>query len=300
MQAIVVHETGGPEVLRLEEVPAPVPAEGEVLVRVHAASVNPIDWKFRSGLIGKPLPAILGVDFSGVVQESRAEGFATGDEVLGIAGGCYAQLVDASAGAIAVRPPELTHAQAAALPVAGGTAWQALFDRGGLEQGQTVVIAGASGGVGHLAVQLASNAGASVIGIGSARNHDFVLSLGAEGYVDYASEDVTERVSGADLAFDAVGGDTTLALLRTLRPGGTLVTIAGAVPEQQARDCGVRAELLVSTPDPAVLAALAAEAAAGRLEVEIAEVLPLSDAARAHELSESGRTRGKLVLELPS
>src|SRR3954447_20608564 len=186
MRAVVIHETGGPDVLRLQEVEPPELDEGEVLIGVHAASVNPVDWKNRRSMSGDDLPAILGKDLSGTVEESRAEGFAEGDQVFGrAASGAYAELATATAEAIAKKPPELSHEQAATIPVAGLTAWQALFDRGGLEEGQTALVAGAAGGVGHFAVQFAKHAGARVIGTGSARNRDFVLGLGADEYVDY-------------------------------------------------------------------------------------------------------------------
>src|SRR4051795_4625393 len=176
MRAVVVHEAGGPEVLRIEEVDRPEPGEGEVLIRVRAASVNPVDWKHRRGLAEKQLPAVLGMDISGTVERSRADGFAEGAEVFGMAGsGAYAEYTTAAEVAIAPKPDDLSHEQAAALPVAGMTAWQALFDRGGLESGQTALIAGASGGVGPLAVQFAKHAGARVIATASARNRDFVL-----------------------------------------------------------------------------------------------------------------------------
>src|SRR4051794_17363124 len=258
MKAVVVHETGGPEGLRLEEVDAPRPADGEVLIRVRAASVNPIDWKYRRGFAQKALPAVLGNDVSGVVEESRAEGFEAGDEVFGMAAsGGYAEQAVCSGAAIAKKPPALTHEQAAALPVAGMTAWQALFDRGGLERGQTALVAGAAGGVGHLAVQFAKHAGARVAGSGSARNRDFVRGLGADEYVDYTSQEVADAVTGADLAFDTVGGDTTESLLPAVREGGILVTIAGAPPEDAARERGVRAELVVSGNNPEQLARIA-------------------------------------------
>ena len=297
MHAVVISETGGPDVLRHQEFDRPEPGDGEVLVRVHAASVNPVDWKFRRGLITRPLPAVLGADVSGTVEISRAEGFSEGDEVFGMsASGGYAEYSTASVGAIAHKPEGVSHEQAAALPVAGLTAWQALFDSAGLDRGQTALVAGAAGGVGHLAVQFAKVAGARVIGTGSARNRDFVLSLGANDYVDYTQQDVAEAVSGADVAFDTVGGDTTASLLPTLREGGMLVTIAGAPPEEAARERGVRAALLVMSPKPDQLARIAELVASGTVRVEIAEVVPLADVRRAHELSESGRTRGKIVL----
>ncbi|TML29759.1 MAG: NADP-dependent oxidoreductase, partial [Actinobacteria bacterium] len=228
MRAVVMHETGGPDVLQLEDVDPPEPGEGEVLIRVHAASVNPVDWKMRRGGPGRPLPAVLGIDASGTVEASRAEGFGEGDEVFGRASGAYAELATAPAGQIARKPAELSHEQAAAIPVAGMTAWQGLFDHGGLERGQTALIAGAAGGVGHFAVQFAHVAGARVIGTGSSRNRDFVLGLGADEYVDYTQQDVGEVVSGVDVAFDTVGGETTESLLPTVREGGILVAIAGA------------------------------------------------------------------------
>lgn len=298
MRAIVVRETGEPDVLQLEETDAPEPSDGEVLIVVRAASVNPVDWKYRRGLADKPLPAILGLDVSGTVESSRADGFAEGDDVFGwAASGGYAELATASASAIAKKPAAVSHEQAASIPVAGITAWQSLFDRGGLTEGQTAVIAGAAGGVGHFAVQLAKHAGARVIGTGSARNRDFVLGLGADEYVDYTEQDVGEVVSGvANVAFDTVGGDTTETLLPTLREGGILVTIAAAPPEEAAAERGARAVLHVTSPSAEQLARVADLVASGDVRVEISEVLPLSEVKRAHELSESGHTRGKIVL----
>jgi NADPH:quinone reductase-like Zn-dependent oxidoreductase len=297
MQAVVMHETGGPEVLRYEEAERPEPADGEVLIRVRAASVNPADWKSRRGLAEKQLPAVLGHDVSGTVELSRGEGFAEGDDVFGFAGsGGYAEFATASAEAIAKKPAAVSHEQAAAIPVAGLTAWQALFDRGGLQSGQTALIAGAAGGVGHFAVQFAKHGGARAIGTGSSRNRDFVLGLGAEEYVDYTQQDVADVVSGVDVAFDTVGGETTEALLPTVREGGILVTIAAAPPEDAARVRGVRAELHVTSPSSEQLARIADLIAAGDVKVEIAEVVPLAEVQRAHELSESGHTRGKIIL----
>src|SRR5438270_13576085 len=298
MRAVVMHETGGPDVLQLEDVDPPEPGEGEVLIRVHAASVNPIDWKMRRGGPGRPLPAVLGIDASGTVEVSRAEGFGEGDEVFGRASGAYAELATAPAGQIARKPAELSHEQAAAIPVAGMTAWQGLFDHGGLERGQTALIAGAAGGVGHFAVQFAHVAGARVIGTGSSRNRDFVLGLGADEYVDYTQQDVGEVVSGVDVAFDTVGGETAESLLPAVREGGILVAIANVPPEDAARERGVRAELLVMSPKSEQLARIADLVASGDVRVELSEVLPISEVRRAHELNESGHTRGKIVLTL--
>jgi NADPH:quinone reductase-like Zn-dependent oxidoreductase len=297
MRAVVIHETGGPEVLSLEEVPPPEPADGQVLIRVRAASVNPIDWKYRRGLAQRQLPAVLGQDVSGTVEISHASGYAAGDDVFGVAAsGGYAEFATASDAAIAKKPGSMSHEQAAAIPVAGLTAWQALFDRGGLRRGQTALIAGAAGGVGHFAVQFARHAGARVIGTGSSRNRDFVLGLGAGEYIDYTQQDISKSASGVDVALDTVGGETTQALVATLREGGILVTIAAAPPEQLARERQVRAELLIMSPSPEQLARIADLVAAGDIHVEIAQVLPLSEVKRAHELSESRHVRGKLIL----
>lgn len=297
MRAVLIHQTGGPDVLSFEETERPQPGEGEVLIAVKAASVNPIDWKIRRGLRETKMPKILGNDASGVVEVSRTEDFTVGDEVFGIVpSGGYAQFATAPAGTIAKKPAGLSHEQAACLPVAGMTAWQALFDKGKLQAGQAALIAGGAGGVGHLAVQFAKHAGAHTIATGSARNREFILGLGAEEYIDYTSQDVSEAVQDVDVAFDAVGGETTASLVPTLRTGGVLVTIANAPPEQAAAQRGARAELFSMSPSSEQLARIAALVADGTVRVEIAHTFPLEDARQAHELSEAGHTRGKIVL----
>jgi NADPH:quinone reductase-like Zn-dependent oxidoreductase len=299
MRAVVMHETGGPEVLLLEEVPTPEPADGQVLVRVHAASVNPIDWKIRSGSSSGTveLPKILGNDISGTVEVSHADGLSVGEDVFGFApSGGYAEYALSGPVVLARKPAAVTHEQAAALPVAALTAWQALFDRGGLQSGQRAMIAGAAGGVGHLAVQFAKRAGAHVIGSGSTRNRDFVLGLGADEYIDYTRQDVREAVSDVDVVLDTVGGETTQALVPLMHEGGILITIASAPPEAPARALGARAELMSMSPNPDQLARIAALLAGGEIRVELSQVLPLAEVQRAHELSESGHTRGKIVL----
>ena len=298
MRAVLLSETGGPEMLRIEDLPTPEPADGQVLIRVRAASVNPIDWKIRRGISSKQLPAVLGNDISGTIERSRADGFAEGEDVFGFApSGGYAEFAVAPVAAIAKKPPGVSHDQAAAIPVSGLTAWQALFDRGGLQSGQTLLVAGAAGGVGHFAVQLGKHAGAHVIGTGSARNREFVRSLGAEQSVDYTSEDVAEAVSGADVVFDTVGGETTETLVPAVAEGGTIVVIAGAPPEAEAAERGARAELLIMSMSAEQLAKIAELVAAGEVKVEIAGTFSLSQVAQAHELREAGHTRGKLILE---
>ena len=298
MRAIVTHETGGPEVMREEELPEPEPSDGEVLIRVRAASVNPIDWKARRGMTQVQVPTVLGRDISGTVEASRADGFAEGDEVFGwSASGGYAELSTAAAGGIAKKPAGISHEQAAAIPVAGITAWQALFDKGGLASGQTALVAGAAGGVGHFAVQFAKKvAGARTVGTGSAHSRDFVLEIGADQFVDYTQQEPAEAVDGADVVFDTVGGDTTPTLVPTVREGGIIVTIASAPPEDRARQRGARAELHVTSPNPEQLARVAELVASGDIRIELSEVLPLGEVGRAHELSEGGHVRGKIVL----
>lgn len=297
MRAVLIHETGGPDVLSFEETDRPEPGEGEVLIAVKAASVNPIDWKIRRGLREAKMPKILGNDASGVVELSRADGFAEGDEVFGIVpSGGYAQFATAPAGTIAKKPAGVSHEQAASLPVAGMTAWQALFDKGQLQPAQTALIAGGAGGVGHLAVQFAKHAGAHTIATGSARNREFILGLGADEYIDYASQDVGEAARDVDVAFDTVGGDTTASLVPALRAGGVIVTIANAPPVEAAAQQGARAELFSMSPSSDQLSRIAALVAEGAVRVEIAHTFPLEEARKAHELSEAGHTRGKIVL----
>lgn len=304
MHAVVMHETGGPEVLRWEEVPDPAPLEGEVLIRVHAAGVNPLDWKRRTGYGGREekLPAILGHEASGVVESSRADGFAEGDEVFGrVASGGYAELTTAPADEIATKPEAgITHEEASTIQVAAQTAWQSLFDKAGLEGGQTALISGAAGGVGHFAVQFAKRAGARVIGTGSARNRDFVMGLGADEYVDYSEQDVADAVSEVDVAFDTVGGEVTGSLVPAVRDGGVIIVIASAPPEEAAKARGIRAELHVTQSNPTELREIADLIAKSEIRVELSDVIPMTEARRAHELSEAGHVRGKLVLTAAS
>jgi len=298
MKAVVVHETGGPEVLEWEEAPDPEPDDGEVLVRVQCAGVNPADWKRRSGGYGSAeLPMFLGYEMSGTVEQSRADGFAEGDDVFGYAAsGGYAELVTTPGTVIAKKPEGVTHEQASTIQVAGQTAWQSLFQVAGLESGQTALISGGAGGVGHYGVQFAEHAGARTIATGSSRNRDFVFGLGADEYVDYTEQDVAEAVSDVDVAFDTVGGEVTESLVPTVREGGFLVVIAGAPPEEAAKERGFRTAVHVTQPNPDHLRQIAELIASGDVHVEIAEVIPIAEVRRAHEESESGHVRGKLVL----
>ncbi|MFI5862266.1 NADP-dependent oxidoreductase [Streptomyces sp. NPDC051546] len=304
MRAVVVSQWGGPEVLIETELDRPEPGLGEILVRVHAAGVNPVDWKTRaSGALipWGPVPMV-GWDVSGTV-EAVGPGvtlYRAGDEVYGMprfpeqAGG-YAEYVTAPARHFARKPASLDHVQAAALPLAALTAWQALVDAAGVSAGQRVLVHAAAGGVGHLAVQIAKARGAYVIGTASAAKHGLLRELGADEVIDYRTTDFEEVVSGVDIVVDAVGGEYTARSLKVLKPGGHLITLPGpdGIPADTA---GVHAAWLLVEPDLGGLREIAALADRGLLRPLVDTVLPLAEAAKAHEIGEQGRTTGKIVL----
>ncbi|MFG2718202.1 NADP-dependent oxidoreductase [Streptomyces sp. NPDC048416] len=310
MRAISLPRLGGPEVLTEIETERPEPGPGEILVRVHAAGVNPADWKIRThgGFTPMGTPAILGHDVSGTV-EAVGLGvtlYRQGDEVFGMPlfphqAGAYAEYVTAPARHFVPKPEGIDHIQAAALPLAALTAWQSLVDTAQLAAGQRVLIHAAAGGVGHLAVQIAKARGAYVIGTASAAKHAFVRGLGADEVIDYTAVDFTEAVRDVDVVFDTVGGDYATRSLKVLRPGGTLVSISGPdEPEllAEAAERGVRAGFTLVEPDLYGMRAIAALVAEGALRVEIDSVFELADAAKAHEYGERGRTQGKIVLRV--
>ncbi|MEU6852177.1 NADP-dependent oxidoreductase [Actinacidiphila alni] len=305
MRAVIQKTFGGPEVLEVAEVDRPRPLAGEVLVRVHASAVNPVDIAVRSGafpLLGEP-PFGVGWDVSGVVEEAGPGArFAVGDEVYGMpffprAATGYAEYVAVPSRQVARKPATLDHVQAAALPLAALTAWQGLVDAARIKEGDRVLIQRAAGGVGHLAVQIAKERGAHVIAIASAPRHDFVRSLGADEVIDYRTTDFTEAVRDVDVVFDSTAqGERSLAVLR---PGGLLVSIlehgdaalAATVTAAGRRFAGVSVE-----PDYASLEAIAALVDAGRIRPYVEETFPLADAGKAHELVASGHVQGKVVL----
>ncbi|MFF4649096.1 NADP-dependent oxidoreductase [Streptomyces sp. NPDC001380] len=311
MQAVVQDRFGGPEVLRTAEVVRPEPIPTEVLVRVHAAGVNPVDAKTRAGagmagVLGAP-PFVLGWDVSGVVEEV---GFGVttlkpGDEVFGMpwfprAAGAFAEYVTAPSRHFAPKPAGLSHTEAAALPLAGLTAWQILVDTARVEAGQRVLVHAAAGGVGHLAVQIAKARGAYVVGTARAANHDLLRSLGADEAVDYTAVPFEEAVRDFDVVVDSIGTpDHLRRSLRTLRPGGLVVAVpSGSDPAvaREAEERGLRMTGFLVEPDLGGLLALRALVEEGRLRPVVESVLPLADAAKAHELVEAGRVRGKVVL----
>ena len=246
MMAARIHSFGGPAELNYEETPTPEPGADEMLVRVHAAGVNPVDWKIREGRLGNiPFPAILGIDFSGTVEVlgSNVHDFHVAEEVFGEASpgsGTYAQFTLAKPSRSARKPSALDHVQAAALPVASVTAWQGLFDVAKLQARQKVLIHAASGGVGGFAVQFAKLKDAHVIGTASAQNVDYVRQLGADEVIDYRAARFEDAVRDVDVVFDTVGGETQDRSWKVLKRGGILVSIVQPVPEEKASAQGVR------------------------------------------------------------
>lgn len=307
MRAIRIHEHGGPEVLRYEEAPRPAAAAGEVLVRVHAAGVNPVDWKVvRGGVrdLGRPLPYIPGYDASGVIAAvgEGVSGWKVGDEVfvyqeLG-RGGAYAEYMAVRAEHVARKPGNVGHVEAAGVPLAALTAWQALFEVADLQPGQTVLIHAAAGGVGTFAGQLAKAKGARVIGTASERNHEFLRSIGADEVIDYRKVRFEDVVKDVDVVLDAVGGETLERSYAVVKKGGIVVTIAGRPAEEKAAASGVRAKWFLVRPDGGQLAEIARMIEAGTVRPVVSEVFPLAEAARAHEQSQAGHTRGKIVLRV--
>jgi NADPH:quinone reductase-like Zn-dependent oxidoreductase len=310
MKAIHQSELGPPEVLQLVELPDPEPGPTEVLVRVAAAGVNPVDWKTRAkgGFLGEP-PFTVGWDVAGTVERIGfgVTRFAPGDRVFGMPrfpreAAAYAELVTAPSRQFAPMPDELSWSEATALPLGALTAWQTLVDTAGLSAGQRVLIHAAAGGVGHLAVQIAKARGAHVIGTARAAHHGFLRELGADEAIDYTETEVADAVSDVDLVLDLVGGETGVKSLPTLRDGGLLISVPSAADfatlHEQAGD-RARVSAFLVEPDREGIEAIAALVEEGKLHVKVSQTLPLAQAAKAHELGEAGRVGGgKLVLDV--
>jgi NADPH:quinone reductase-like Zn-dependent oxidoreductase len=310
MKAVRVHNYGGPEVLRFEDAPRPTPGSDELLVKVHAASVNPIDWKVRAGymkdFIPLPLPFIPGWDVSGVVEAlgSGVTKFKKGDEVYSRPDvarkgeGAYAEYVVVKESETALKPKSIDHIHAAAIPVGAVTAWRALFDTAGLKKDQSVLIHGAAGGVGSFAVQLAKWRGAHVIGTASARNQAFLRELGVDEPIDYEKTRFEDAVHDVDVVFDPIGGDTQKRSWQTLKKGGILVSIVAPPSNDEAAKHGVRSAFLSAQGGSSLLGELATLVDSGIIKPMVETVLPLSEARHAHELNETGHARGKIVLKV--
>jgi NADPH:quinone reductase-like Zn-dependent oxidoreductase len=330
MKAIRVHEFGGPEVLRYETVPVPALKPGEVLVRVRAVGINPPDWYLRDGYERQrlpadmrpsiPLPAIPGSDVSGVVEAvaSDVQGFSVGDEVFGMLrfpsygdSAAYAEYVAAPASDVGHKPAGIDHVQAAAVPMSGLTAWQFLIELGHDEpnplqpqmhrpvplDGKTVLINGAAGGVGHIAVQLAKWKGAKVIAVASAAHGSFLRQLGADDVIDYTTARPEEVVRDVDLVLDTLGGPTTSRFLATLKRGGALFPVfPGFADADQAAKLGVMVSMTQVRSSGAQLEGLGRLLDVGTVRVAIDSTFPLSDARGAHERAAQGHIQGKLVL----
>lgn len=303
MKAVVINEYGGNDVVRCTDVERPEPRAGEVLVRVHAAGVNPVDWKIRSGAgqrMGMALPIHLGSEIAGTVEKlgGGVDGLEKGDAVYGIIkSGGFAEYVVAPAADMARKPAGLDFIHAAAVPLGGLTAWQAMFDVAGLASGQRLLVTSGSGGVGSLAVQLAKAKGAHVTAMASGRNEEYVRSLGVDEFIDYTRQPFEQVARDMDVVFDTVGGDTFQRAFGTLKKGGFLVTSV-AFPKDEAQQHGVGVERVLCKPNAGQLASIRELAEAGKLKAHVATVLPLAEIKQAFELSEGGRTRGKIVLRI--
>jgi NADPH:quinone reductase-like Zn-dependent oxidoreductase len=303
MAAIRFHEYGPPEVLKLESVERPDPGAGDVLVRVQAAGVNPIDWKIRAGYLQQfmplDLPYIPGIDVAGTVEEVGAgvDRLSAGDEVFGRGAATYAELAVAPAVSLARKPAGAGFEEAATLGVGGITAWVGLFDIAKLEPGQRLLVQGGAGGVGSLAVQLARWKGAHVIATAGDANAEYVRSLGADEVIDYSATRFEDAARDVDVVLDTVGGEVSGRSWDVLAPGGMLVVIASMPdPETAAsrslRTSGVQAPQATSH----ILEQLAGLVDSGDVRPQVGRVFPLAEAAAAHAASETGHGRGRIVL----
>jgi NADPH:quinone reductase-like Zn-dependent oxidoreductase len=308
MKAVRIHNYGGPEVLQYEDAPRPKPQAGEVLIGVHAAGVNPIDWKVREGHMKDfwphKFPLVLGWDSSGVVK-GLGEGvsrFRIGDEVYGLPDptrdGAYADYIVVRESELALKPKSLHHIRAAAVPLGGLTAWQAFFDTAHLQPGQRVLIHAGSGGVGHFAVQLANWKGAHVFATASTKNQDLLRELGVDEPIDYTRQRFEDIARKIDIVLDTLGGETQERSWSVLKKGGILVSLVQPPSAEKAKELGVRGALLGSQPNGAQLTEIAKIIDSGKLAPIIDRIFPLSEARRAHELSQSGHTRGKIALRV--
>jgi NADPH:quinone reductase-like Zn-dependent oxidoreductase len=304
MQAALIRRYGKDAPVELAEIERPEADRDQLLVKVRATAVNPVDWKIRDGLgelFGLKLPLILGCEVAGIVETAgeNVKEFAPGDEVYGYLAahsGGYAEYVAASAAEFVRKPNDVDFDTAASVPVAALTAWQGVFDGAHLQKGQRILITGASGAVGSLAVQLAKRAGADVIGLGSGANEEFVRGLGADEFVDYKTTKFEEQVSAVDVVFDAVGGDTQERAFQVLKRSGVLISTVSPPSPEKAQAHGVTVSMVVMMPNPDQLAQINNLLATGTMKARVAKVLPLAQVQEALRLSETGRANGKIIL----
>lgn len=306
MKAVRIHEYGNREVLVFEDAPMPSITSNEVLVRVIAASVNPVDWKIREGylkeMIPYQLPLTLGWDVSGVVTEvgTNVTRFRVGDAVYSRPdikrNGTYAEFVAIRESEVALKPLTISHNEAASLPLAGITAWEVLINTAQLSAGQRVLIHAGSGGVGSIAIQLAKSRGAYVIATTSGKNVALVKSLGADEVIDYQTQNFTEKLRDIDVVFDTLGGDIQESSWSVLKKGGILISIVNPPSDTKAKELGVQSAFVFIEPSAYILKQLAELVEQGELRPVIGAEFALHDIVKAHELSETGRTVGKIVL----
>jgi NADPH:quinone reductase-like Zn-dependent oxidoreductase len=304
MKAIRIHEYGNAGTLRLEDAPPISISDDQILVRVHDAGVNPVDWKIRQGYLRQAMPAsfplTLGQDFAGEVAE-RGKGvqrFKAGDRVFGFAQGAYAEYAAAPESTVAAMPDSMDFRTAAALPTAGLTALQAVRDVVGARPGMTILIHGAAGGVGSFASQIAKNRGARVIGTASGDDIEYLRSLGVDEIVDYRRERFEDRAGEVDAVVDLVGGETLARSYPVVKPGGVLTTTVQPIDESAANRAGIRAVHLVMKRNAEDLGELAALVEKGAVKPRLAETMALGEARKAQELSEAGKTHGKVILKV--
>lgn len=308
MKAVCMHSFGGPEVLKVEEIDIPEPGDDEVLVRVHAASVNPVDYKILHGSYssGKQQPdrTVLGRDIAGTVEicGSAVRHLRPGDDVYAMLNGGpggYAQHVVVKADICAPEPKQLDHIGAAAVPLAGLTAWQGLFDEGGLRMGQRVLIHGGAGGVGHFAIQFAKLRGATVITTVAPQDVEFVRALGADQAIDHTRQPFEEEVrDSVDLVFDLIGGDTQERSWAVLKEGGTLISTLAKPSEEKAREHHARAKNYRTHPDGVELAEIGRLIDSGHVRPYVTAMYPLERAGEALERIENKHVQGKVVLQV--
>jgi len=308
MKAIRIHEFGGPDVMELEDIAIPKPAEDEVLVKVYASSVNPVDQKIVAGESQQKFPTkfplTIGWDVSGVIESvgAKVHNLHIGDEVYGrpfpTTNGAFAEYLAVKANQLSPKPKSIDHLNAAAIPLAGLTAWQGLFLYGKLEKGQKVLIHAASGGVGSFAVQFAKWKGAYVIGTGAAENLSFIKQLGADEVIDYQNERFEEKVSDVDLVFDLIGKDTQQRSIQVIKEGGRLITTVMPEFQQEAKEKHVHLEGFTGQSYPADLKQIADLVDEGKVSPVVSAVLSLEDAKKAEILSSKGNSRGKIVIKV--
>jgi NADPH:quinone reductase-like Zn-dependent oxidoreductase len=308
MKAIVIHEYGGPEVLKYEDVPQPEPEEDQLLIRVVAAGVNPVDGMIRSGLFAKngsrAFPIILGGDVAGVVEKigSNVTKFKAGDPVFAYVSldnsGGYAQYALVKEGEAAPKPKSLTYVEAAAVPIVALTAWQALIDSAKLSAGQTVLIHGGSGGVGSFAIQIARARGAKVIATASKANQDLLKELGADTAVDYTKQKFEDVAKDVDVVLDSIGKDTLARSYGVVKKGGFIVSLVARPNQAELDKHGIRGAALSVEPNSEELAEIGRLIDEKKIRVIVSQTLPLAEARKAQEQAATGHTRGKIVLKI--